>query len=251
MKKSMSITVALALVLVVTGSALASNMGFKKTFQYTKNVPTSNVHWISLPFFYNPTPSGVGANATWNPTTDAEDLGNDLGGTAAGLLLIQRFNPNTGSLENWQVGSPSSTALFSIDKGVGYGVKYNGATMPATTNAVVVGSHDNAFTKTYPSGTPISNVHWVSIPYHFKATPAGVGANATWNGITDAEDWGQQLGGTSKVLLVQRFNPSTGSLENWQVGSPSSTALFQIDIGSAYAFKNLGGQSVIYNPSHF
>lgn len=241
--------VALAICLIVAGSAFGSNMGFKKTFTFTKGVPSNNVHWVSLPFFYTPAQAGIGTSGTWNTITDAEDFAVDMGG-ATTYQFVFRYNPSTGASETWTVGSTSSGALFPIQEGIAYGLKV-AASAPTTVTSVVVGSHDNAYTVNYPSGTPSNNVHWISIPYHFKATDAGVGTQGTWAGVIDSEDLGVQMGGATKVQFIFRYNPATGASETWTVGSTSSGALFPISIGTGYGFKNVAGQTVTYAPQHY
>lgn len=239
MKSKMLLVAGLVIAVVCLGASVeASNMGFKKSFAFTENQPPSNTAWISLPFFYTP----AEAAAPGVTGADAEDLGQDLGGPSK-IVAVMRYNPTSGALESHMIGSVSSTP-FMITEGVGVAAQI--ASGAGTFTSVVVGSHNNSYTQAYTWNVPPSNTHWLSIPYHFKATEAAA------PGVTgmDAEDLGQQLGGSAAVVAVMRYNPTSGALESHMIGSVSSTP-FMITPGVAVAVQNQTGQNFTYTPGHY
>lgn len=127
--------------LLVGGTAIASNMGFK----FVPNVGANTFFNLSLP---------------WNNNyTAANGLFNDLPGSAS----VFKVNANASQTE-WNAGA-SSTQNFPVIKGEGYIVK---AGPSGVTTAVVVGSHDPNFTLNFTAG----NFFNAAAPYHQTFTRA-------------------------------------------------------------------------------
>lgn len=104
-----------ALALLVGGTSVASNMGFK----FVPNVGANEFFNLSLP---------------WNNNyAKAVELFNDLPGSVA----VTRINPNN-SKTTWSTGAPT-TANFDVVSGEGYVVQAGGS---GVTTAVIVGSHN-------------------------------------------------------------------------------------------------------------
>src|SRR5262245_24950486 len=154
MAKHMKLWVLGALILVVGGTALASNMGFKL-------VPNINAgaqnFTLSLPINNN--------------YTNAQSLFNDLSASCPGALSgtggkVERIVPSAGG-KTRQTWSAAGGTNFAIAKTEGYIVQT--ATGTTCTTAVIVGSHDPALA--YSFATPSIN-YLVSIPYHTTAQNA-------------------------------------------------------------------------------
>lgn len=175
MKKLFALTLG---VVLVAGSALASNTGFKLnyTLRQAKTAGGSNVNWVSVPFFYY-------ANGNVGDPEKAKDLCWDLN---EGNLTAP---PKVNTVYKWDVlndkaisfGCTSPASLptnFPLVSGEGYAAK------PVADNIVVniVGSHDDSYapnklnTKGYLLHQGLrpgsSNVNWTAIPYHSTANNA-------------------------------------------------------------------------------
>jgi hypothetical protein len=234
--------------LLVAGSVAASGAPQTHTWTWTKGVPPSNVHWISLPFDYHTSDCGLGASGSFWGVLDAQDLGCALGGRSVVSMLF-RYHPTTGALDAYENSSSDSGPLWALTPGVGYGIQLSTAA-PSTINATLSGYHADSYSKTYTPGVPPSNVHWFAVPYHFLAADCGAGAIGPWSGVIDSEDFACQLGGAAKISAVFRYHPITGALDMWSAGSTSSGSLFPIEEGAAVAIQSKPGQSVTYAPLH-
>ncbi len=127
--------------LLVGGTAIASNMGFK----FVPNVGANSFFNLSLP---------------WNNNyTAAKDLFNDLPGSQA----VNKVNSN-GTQSSWFSGAPSAQN-YPIIKGEGYIVE---AGASGVTTAVIVGSHDPNFTLSFTAGQFFN----AAAPYHQTFTRA-------------------------------------------------------------------------------
>lgn len=127
--------------MLVGGTAIASNMGFK----FVPNVGANSFFNLALP---------------WNNNyTAAKDLFNDL----PGAQTVNKVNSN-GTQLSWFAGAPSAQN-YAITKGEGYIVEA-GATGVST--AVIVGSHDPNFTLSFTAGTFFN----AAAPYHQTFTRA-------------------------------------------------------------------------------
>ena len=147
MAKRTKLWVAGALLLAVSGAAVASNMGFK----FVPNLnQTNKTFTISLPLNQN--------------YANASAVFNDIQASGCTAAKVERMVPSAGGAlrQTWtSVGGIN----FSIAKGEGYIVEV-GATC---TNWVVVGSHDPAFVYNF---SQTGKSYLTSIPYHTTATTA-------------------------------------------------------------------------------
>ena len=130
-----------AVALMIGGTAVASNMGFK----FVPNIAAGNFFNLSLPWFNN--------------YTKANELFNDLPGADS----VTKVNAN-GSKTDWFNGAPFSQN-FAIVKAEGYIVK---AGPSGVTTAVIVGSHDPNYTLTFNAGEFFN----AASPYHQTFTKA-------------------------------------------------------------------------------
>ncbi|GAB4224800.1 MAG: hypothetical protein Kow0062_26930 [Acidobacteriota bacterium] len=130
-----------AVALMVGGTAVASNMGFK----FVPNIGANEFFNLSLPWFNN--------------YTKANELFNDLPGASR----ISKINPN-GSRTSWFNGA-SFTQNFDVIKAEGYVVEAGGS---GVNSAVIVGSHDPNFTLTFNAGEFFN----AAAPYHQTFTKA-------------------------------------------------------------------------------
>jgi hypothetical protein len=186
------LTLSLALVLVVGGLVVASNMGFKYVPNFA--VPSAD-YWLSVP--YN------------NNYTVADDVCNDLGAAT----LVSRFDTPTGIRQDWTC--PFGTN-FTVTSGEGLFVRVGSASTP-----VIVGSHDP--TLAIPAGGfTVVNTDWfLSIPYHTTAAVADdicleVGPNATLisrfdTGTGIRQDWTCPFGTNFTVNIGEALAVRVGA----------------------------------------
>src|SRR5438128_2741604 len=152
-------------------NANASNMGFKLNYSMTFTAGTPNIFYISFPYF--------------NSYTVAQDICTDFGGTVAS---VKSYNPATDTITTHPCGGAFN---FSITEGNSYAVAIN-----ANTAAIIVGSHDDAFTRSMTFNAGLPNINWTSIPYHTTAVVA--------------QDLCTQIGGT--VASIKRYNSATATI---------------------------------------
>lgn len=186
------LTLSLALVLVVGGLVVASNMGFK----FVPNFTTPNAdYWLSVP--YN------------NNYTVAQDVCDDLGSAT----LVSRFDTPSGVRQDWTCPFGNN---FSVTSGEGLFIRVGSASTP-----VIVGSHDPSLT--IPAGGfTVANADWfLSIPYHTTAAVADdicseVGPNATLVSRFDTasgvrQDWTCPFGNNFSVNIGEALAVRVGS----------------------------------------
>ncbi|NJN64383.1 MAG: hypothetical protein HC882_05520 [Acidobacteria bacterium] len=127
--------------MLVGGTAIASNMGFK----FVPNVGANSFFNLALP---------------WNQNyAQAKDLFDDLSGT----VTLSKVNAD-GTLTNWFSGA-STSQNYAITKAEAYIVE---AGPSGVNTAVIVGSHDPNYTVSFAAGG-FSNA---AAPYHQTFTRA-------------------------------------------------------------------------------
>lgn len=212
-----------AIVLLVGGVVVASNMGFKlnKTIVGPSvGVSASGTQDIALPF--NQQTSLV----------NASHLRADIIASGATGVSVSRFNPVTDALNTYAGISPADD--FPLAPAVGYRVKVSGGSA-----YIIVGSHDPGLvvnlngpgTNGSASGTQL-----YAYPYHSTANAASA---------LRGEILAQSGGGVS--VSVSRFLPATDSLQTYAGISPADD--FALTPGTAYVIKT--SADIAYVPSHY
>jgi len=207
--------------LFLAGVATASNMGFALNLSLPVEGSPSR-HWVSLPWVYAP--------------TTAKALCADLGGSTK-VASVWRWDEASSSFVSH--ACTFTTDGFSLVKGVAYGVQ----NAPGqTVTALVVGSHDDAYTYLIAPTTG-SNLTWISIPYHHDLRDqAGV------SGTLDAEDLCRAIG--PAVAAVVRWDAPAGVYRAYACGSELDTP-FEIQLVFGYGLVNAAGQTITWQPPHF
>jgi hypothetical protein len=244
-------------------TAFASNMGFKKTFTYTLGTPTSNLHWVSLPYFYDPRGQMGASNLCNTSSVDAEDLGFDVNGgvPVTRIAAITMLDANAGSptLGGYpQLSLPLEDPgycgdSFLLQEGHGYQL-----TVFASGSFTVVGSHDNAASISFTSGVPASNLNWVSVPYHFKAPTSNWDTcdpgNGPLPGTTNLHDLMGSFpsGRIAAVTMLDDTpgSPTLGSYPQYSAGGYCVDA-FALTIGQGYQVTLNGSGAFAWAPSHY
>lgn len=195
MAKHMKLWVAGALMLIVGGSVIASNMGFK----LAPNLNLANKSFaVGLPIN--------------NYYTNADSIFQDINAAGCAAAKVEKIIPSNGgtSRVTW-VGFGTAAQNFTIAKGEGYIVEVNSS----CTNWVIVGSHDPVFRYTFALA---NKSYLVSIPYHTTAY--------------NANDLFLSIPGVSKV---ERITPSNGaSLRQTWVGFGVGNQNFPVILGESY-----------------
>lgn len=208
-----------ALLLAVTGTVTASNMGFKFVPNVTGAIGPVKTFTISLPLNNN--------------YLDANSIGNDINTSCATTSKVIRVNPSAGgSSTNFWIAPGGPGVNFLTVKGVGYEFEVASA---SCTGWVVVGSHDPAFV--YGPSTSwfqLANTSYLtSVPYHTTATLA--------NDLITSIPLGSKL---------TRVNPSPGgSSTNFWVPPTGPGINFPVVIGAAYLVEVSGPTT--WTPAHY
>lgn len=198
------VAAAVGVALLAGGLATASNMGFK----FVPNIAANQFFDLSLP---------------WNNNyAKASNLLSDL----PGANRVSRYN-GSGSITDWFAGA-SSASNFSIIKGDAYIVRAGGS---GVNTAVVVGSHDPAFTFAFTA----NQFRNASAPYHQTLTKASQVLN----------DMKTQMGANS-VNRVSRYN-GNGSITDWFSGaSPASNFNLTLGMGVIVRGGSAGGSGYVW-----
>ena len=220
MKKSVVLGLALA-VLVAAGGLYASNMAFKLNYTLrstTPGVSLNGTNTLALPF-----------NQQTN-LVNAGDLLSDIGGTVA-VARISRFLQASNSTQNYDgvAGAP-----FALTASEAYFVQLKPG---QTRQYIVVGSHDPSKVVEFlgPGPGSATGQNFYAWPYHSTSNDAG-------ELITE-------LGGTSVISRVTRFNPITNGSVNYDGVAGSAFALTP---GEGYFVQlRVGVPNVQFIPSHF
>ena len=212
-----------AIVLLVAGVVVASNMGFKLNKPLDgpgTNGSASGTQDVGLPF--NQQTSLV----------NASDLRGDIVAEGGTGVSISRFNPQTDSLATY--AGISSANDFALTPAEGYRVK-----LSSDVNYIIVGSHDPGLVVTLngpgTSGSA-SGSQLYAYPYH-----------STANAASQLRDEVLAQGGGGISLSISRFNSQTDALATY--AGISSANDFALAPGEAYVLKSSG--DIAYVPSHY
>jgi hypothetical protein len=206
--------------MLVAGSALASNTGFKLNYPLVFTPGSTNTNWISLPYFYYPN-----GNLTAGPQT-ANDLCadlNDFDTSNPKVRQVIKWNPSTATSITQNCGSKQA---FNLAVGEGYAV------VPSGPGKVVniVGAMDDEYAPNKGGSVRLplqfqpgsTNTNWLSVPYNVMAE----------NSVELCSMLGAQVG-TGNVAQIVRWLPSVGAP---MVQSCASVKLaFNLAAGEAYA----------------
>lgn len=140
MRTKVVLVLAAVFMLVVGGTAVASNMGFKITIPLAAG---GYSNWVSLPYY--------------NSYTTAASIFGDI----TGCTQVSRWDNPSGTYQSYTGGRGTG---FNVTPGEAYLIKVSSAT-----DWIVVGSHDPSLALTLSAG---GASNWVSIPYHTTATTA-------------------------------------------------------------------------------
>jgi len=158
--------------MLVTGSALASNTGFKLNYPLAFSAGGSNQNWVSFPSFYFP--NGNLSVSQQNAFDACADLNDFQTPPTKVNQLVKWVSTTSQPLVQF---CTSGKSAYNLTAGEAY------AAVPPGPGIVVniVGSNNDAFapnkggTTTYPLSflpTGSSNQNWVSVPYHTTADNA-------------------------------------------------------------------------------
>jgi len=217
MKKSAILALGAVL---VAGSALASNTGFKLNYPLQYGAGGTNTNWLSFPLFYFPN-GNVSATSQ-----NALDICADLNDFQAGSPKVTSVVQWLGTTQAPRSQSCGTTKLaFNITKGEAY------AAVPAGANIVVniVGSMDDTYAPNkggtarynlqYAAGG--TNTNWVSVPYHTTAD----------NALDLCGQWNTQTG--NKIGSVVQWLVTTQAPRSQSCGT--TKLAFNLTPGEAYA----------------
>ena len=211
--------------------ASAKNSGFKLNLDLNYRPGLSNMHFIAFPYFYFPD------GDTSNHNQAAADVCFDLNGGPGDDVVesIRRFNNSSDTFTNKDCISP--VPGFPIEKGIGYAVIPNSAISNPTT-VVIVGSHDDEYASNKSSGTTktipltyrpgLSNLHWLSVPYHWQPDPISPTNNVRSLCVIANGGFGNAL-----VVGIRRFNPSSDTFSH---AGCSITPGWEVRAGQSLAF---------------
>jgi hypothetical protein len=222
MKKNYVIALA-AIVLLVAGVVVASNMGFKLNKPLEgpgTNGSASGTQDVALPF--NQQTSLV----------NASHLRDDIIASGGTGVSISRFNQQTDALATYAGVTVDSD--FALVPAEGYRIKLSN-----TINYIIVGSHDPGLVVTLDGpGTngSSSGTQLYAYPYHSTANMASQ---------LRAEIIAQA--GGAVTLSISRFNPQTDALLTYSGVTVESD--YALTPGEAYIIKT--SADIAYVPSHY
>ena len=226
---------ALLTILIVgaAGALLASNMGFKLSYNLV-NAGTVGNNWVSLPYYYTP------ADLNSNSLVDAEDLCDDIGGpcAAASSCSIGRWNTATDAPVTWTFQGTRGTP-FTLTAGESVFVK-----VKAGTTFVVVGSHNPSLGYALANAGTVGN-NWFSVPYHANLPDNNA------NSLMDAEDLCDDIGGpcaAASSCTIGRWNTATDAPVTWTCQGTRGTP-FTLTTGEGVFIKV--NANTTYTPSHY
>ena len=216
MTKNRSLVVLLvvvALTVVLTGGLMASNMGFKLNrvlVSGSEETSNSGQQFVALP--YN---RQVGIDTAKELFIDIELVGT--------VQNIQKYLTLTDTYQTYGKGDDD----FALEAGQGLLIK-----MDATTNYIVVGSHDPSLQIQLEAGggASKSGTNLFAPPYHGTAS--------------NAQDLFIELGDTN-VQNIQKYLTATDTFQTYGKGDTN----YDINPGEAYFVKM--NQTKLYTPSHY
>jgi len=205
-------------VVLVAGSALASNTGFKLNYPLT--FAASKTNWVSFPTFYFP--NGNVSVTQQNSLDVCHDM-NDFQATPGKVASVTRWQTLAGTALGQPCVSPK--AIYNIVAGEAYSLA------PVAANIVVniVGSNNDAFAPNkggvavYPLQQVAggSNLNWVSVPYHATAD----------NSFDLCQQWNTQTG--NKIGSVQKWISTNDTALGQPCVSPKN--IYNLVPGEGYA----------------
>jgi hypothetical protein len=218
-KRNLTLAALTAALLLVAGGLYASNMGFKLNYQMDAGLTGTNT--IALPF------------NQMTGLTDAKDLIDDINATGSPtgqVVNIQQWDPTADALTTY-AGAPTDPPAFLLNKGEAYFAKVG-----ATTDYVIVGSHDPAKVLTLVAG--LTGTNFFAPPYHKT--------------VVDAKDLIDEINAngnpTGQVVNIQQWDPATDALTTY-AGAPTDPPAFLLPVGEGVYVKV--GAGITYTPSHF
>jgi hypothetical protein len=222
MKKNYVVALA-AIVLLVAGVVVASNMGFKLNKPLEgpgTNGSASGTQDVALPF--NQQTSLV----------NASHLHADIIASGGTGVSVSRFNPQTDALLTY--AGVTTESDFALTPAEGYRVKLSN-----TINYIIVGSHDPGLVVNLDGpGTngSASGSQLYAYPYH-----------STANSASQLRDEILAQAGGAAILSISRFNPQTDALLTYAGVTTESD--FALTPGEAYIVKT--SVDIAYVPSHY
>jgi len=233
MAKRTKLWVVGSLLLIVGGTVLASNMGFKFVPNYNL-ADAAVVYSLSIPLNHN--------------YTDAQSLIADLRTNCPNVQYVERMVPTGtgGTRRQWpglgQGGTAQGNFNIAALSGEGFFVKLNNAT--ACNSSVIVGSHNPAYqynfsatvSANYPSGR-VGKTNLVSIPYHTTATVA--------------QDLWASLGSGNGTFVTRYSGKGGKTIRQWPGLGNGGTAQsnFPVVIGESYIV--VVPVATLWTPSHY
>jgi len=209
-----------AVVGLCAASASASNMAFALRLQVGGG--GQELRFVALPYEYAP--------------ATAEELCDNLGAPTVAEVL--RWDDAASGFVVHPCGT--GTANFELEEGYAYGVR---TAMDKAIDALLVGTHDPAFTLALPSGSG-SNLSWVSVPYH-----AAIPDRAGVPGVVDAEDLCLAIG-EGTVFAIVRWDEGSWAYVTHTCGSVFDEG-FPLTVGEGYGLVNAEGQDISWQPEHY
>lgn len=236
MNRQHTALIAVAAIAALTAApAAASNMAF--LLEHDLDNSGTAIYWVSIPYHYQP------PDVNSNGFVDAEDLGQDLqpstfsrpcGGSGQDLCAIYQvrdYDVATGNYRVWRVGSTRRTP-FELEVGKAYAIDVQAVNGTSSHRFRLAGAHDPAFDMQHCVTDGGLNIFPISLPAHLMVDDC-CGSGGAPNGVMDAEDLAQAMGGTTWVYQVRQFDTTTGNYLVWRTGSTRRTP-FTIDPTKGY-----------------
>ncbi len=220
---------AVGLLALSVGVAIASNMGFKLNYTLQTNTQNYNLNWVSLPFFY----WDVNSSGTITAEDIVADVDNDCG--AGTTTSVRYFDTANGQYVSHSAGSTKND--FTISAGVGYAVEIS-----ASCTWTIVGSHDNSYDPggansiSLVTNTQNYNLNWVSVPYHTQSATAEALCTEILN----------QNGGTG-VTSVRYFDTANNIYVSHSCGSTKNDFSLNAGLGIAVEVSS----ALTWQPTHY
>lgn len=197
--------------LVLCGTVLASNMGFKIVNPMVTGGTSTN--YVSLPYNWT---MDLNASTTYT----AADLKIDMGTT--NVFSISQWQTAT---ETWKTYTTRAAQDFVLNPGEGYKVVTN-----AAFDHVIVGSHDPAVDVTLATGG--SSTNYIAVPYHSM--------------VTKASELKVEMGGVANVFSISQWQTAT---ETWKTYTTRAAQDFTLNPGEAV--KVVTNAGFVWSPSHY
>jgi hypothetical protein len=209
--------------MLVAGSALASNTGFKLNYPLVFGAGSTNTNWISPPFFYFP--NGNVNQPQQNSIDMCADL-NDFALPPAKVTQLIKWNPTSATSVTQNCGTITKVA-FNLAVAEAYAAVPPGAGIVVN----IVGSMNDAYAPNKGGATryPLqfqagsTNTNWTSFPYHL------IGDNS----LDVCAMFTAQLG-AGKIPQLIKWNPDSATSVTQNCSTTTKMA-FVTAPGEAYA----------------